>query len=41
LKEQNEHEVRSLISQVEIAVSGAIDRALPNQAGADPVVRRS
>jgi arginyl-tRNA synthetase len=40
-EQQNDHEVRSLISQVEIAVSGAIDRALPNQAGADPVVRRS
>jgi arginyl-tRNA synthetase len=37
----NEHEVRSLISQVETAVSGAIDRALPELAGADPVVRRS
>jgi arginyl-tRNA synthetase len=37
----NEHEVRSLISQVETAVSGAIDRALPRLAGADPVVRRS
>jgi arginyl-tRNA synthetase len=37
----NEHEVRSLISQVEAAVSGAIDRALPDLAGADPIVRRS
>jgi arginyl-tRNA synthetase len=37
----NEHAVRSLISQVETAVSGAIDRALPQLAGADPVVRRS
>jgi arginyl-tRNA synthetase len=37
----NEHEVRSLISQVETAVSGAIDRAVPEAAGADPVVRRS
>ncbi|MGQ0774030.1 MAG: arginine--tRNA ligase [Pseudonocardiales bacterium] len=36
-----EPEVRSLISQVEAAVSGAIDRALPDLAGADPVVRRS
>ncbi|MGH3928768.1 MAG: arginine--tRNA ligase [Pseudonocardiaceae bacterium] len=37
----NEPEVRSLFSQVETAVSGAIDRALPELAGADPVVRRS
>ena len=37
----NEHEVRSLISQVEAAVSGAIDRTLPELTGADPVVRRS
>jgi len=37
----NEHEVPSLISQVEAAVSGAIDRVLPELAGADPVVRRS
>ncbi|MEO7196540.1 MAG: hypothetical protein ABIZ05_17275 [Pseudonocardiaceae bacterium] len=37
----NEHGVRSLTSQVEAAVSGAIDRALPAAAGADPVVRRS
>jgi arginyl-tRNA synthetase len=37
----DEHEVRSLIGQVELAVSGAIDRALPDLAGADPVVRRS
>ena len=36
-----EPEVRSLISQVEAAVSGAIDRALPDLAGANPVVRRS
>jgi arginyl-tRNA synthetase len=36
-----EHGVRSLIGQVEAAVSGAIDRVLPEQAGADPVVRRS
>jgi arginyl-tRNA synthetase len=36
-----EHEVRSLISQVEATVSGAIDRVLPELAGADPVVRRS
>ncbi|MGH3772580.1 MAG: arginine--tRNA ligase [Pseudonocardiaceae bacterium] len=36
-----EHEVRSLISQVEAAVSGALGRALPEWAGADPVVRRS
>jgi arginyl-tRNA synthetase len=37
----DEHEVRSLADQVELAVSGAIDRALPDLAGADPVVRRS
>jgi arginyl-tRNA synthetase len=37
----NEDEVRSLISQVEAAVSGAIDQVLPEQTGADPVVRRS
>ncbi|MBA3574322.1 MAG: arginine--tRNA ligase [Pseudonocardiales bacterium] len=37
----NEHEVPSLISQVEAAVSGAIDRVLPELAGADPLVRRS
>ena len=37
----HEHEVPSLISQVEAAVSGAIDRVLPELAGADPVVRRS
>ncbi|MBV8932761.1 MAG: arginine--tRNA ligase [Kutzneria sp.] len=37
----NEHEVRSLISQVETAVSGAIDQALPALTGADSVVRRS
>jgi arginyl-tRNA synthetase len=36
-----EHEVRSLIGQVEVAVRDAIDRALPELAGADPVVRRS
>ncbi|MGH3720005.1 MAG: hypothetical protein ACRDRI_14425 [Pseudonocardiaceae bacterium] len=36
-----EHEVRSLISQVEAAVSGALGRALPEWAGANPVVRRS
>ena len=36
-----EHEVRSLIGQVEGAVRAAIDRALPELAGADPVVRRS
>lgn len=36
-----DHEVRSLIGLVEVAVSGAIDRALPELAGADPVVRRS
>lgn len=34
-------ELRSLIGQVEDAVSGAIGRALPDLAGADPVVRRS
>ncbi|MGH4021584.1 MAG: arginine--tRNA ligase [Pseudonocardiaceae bacterium] len=37
----NDHEVRSLINQVEAAVCGAIDRALPDLAGADPVLRRS
>ena len=37
----HEHEVPSLICQVEAAVSGAIDRVLPELAGADPVVRRS
>lgn len=37
----SEHEVRSLISQVEVAVCGALDLALPKWAGADPVVRRS
>ncbi|MGH8903365.1 MAG: arginine--tRNA ligase [Egibacteraceae bacterium] len=37
----NDHEVLSLIGQVEAAVAGAIDRALPDLAGADPVVRRS
>ncbi|MFZ0876380.1 MAG: arginine--tRNA ligase, partial [Pseudonocardiaceae bacterium] len=36
-----EHEVRSLIGQVEVAVRDAIDRVLPELAGADPVVRRS
>ncbi len=36
-----EHEVRSLTGQVEAAVSGVIDRLLPELAGADPVVRRS
>jgi arginyl-tRNA synthetase len=36
-----EHEVRSLISQVEVAVSDSIDRVLPELAGADPVVRHS
>jgi arginyl-tRNA synthetase len=36
-----EHEVRSLIGQVEAAVRDAIDRALPELTGADPVVRRS
>ncbi|MDQ4103079.1 MAG: arginine--tRNA ligase [Actinomycetota bacterium] len=36
-----EHEVRSLIGQVEAAVSSVIDRVLPELAGADPVVRRS
>ncbi len=36
-----EHEVRSLIGQVEVAVRDAIDRSLPELAGADPVVRRS
>ena len=37
----NEQEVRSLISQVEAAISGAIGHALPDLAGADPGVRRS
>ena len=36
-----EHEVRSLIGQVEVAVDDAIDRVLPELAGADPVVRPS
>jgi arginyl-tRNA synthetase len=36
-----EHVVRSLISQVEAALSGAIGRALPDLADADPGVRRS
>ena len=36
-----EHEVRSLIGLVEVAVADAIDRVLPEMAGADPVVRRS
>ena len=36
-----EHEVRSLIGQVEVAVHDAIDRVLPALAGADPVVRPS
>jgi arginyl-tRNA synthetase len=36
-----EHEVRSLIGLVEVAVSGAIDQVLPDLAGADPVVRHS
>ncbi len=36
-----EHEVGSLIGRVEVAVSGAIARVLPEIAGADPVVRRS
>ena len=36
-----EHEVRSLIARVEGAVRAAIDRAVPELAGADPVVRRS
>jgi arginyl-tRNA synthetase len=36
-----EHEVRSLIGQVEVAVRHAIGRALPELVGADPVVRRS
>ncbi|HKR51856.1 MAG TPA: arginine--tRNA ligase [Pseudonocardiaceae bacterium] len=37
----NEPAVPSLISQVETAVSGAIDQVLPELAGADPIVRRS
>ncbi len=36
-----DHEVRSLIGQVEVAVRDSIDRVLPELAGADPVVRRS
>lgn len=36
-----DHEVRSLIGQVEVAVRDAIDRVLPELAGADPVVRHS
>jgi arginyl-tRNA synthetase len=36
-----EQEVRSLIGVVEGAVADAIDRVLPEMAGADPVVRRS
>ena len=37
----NVHVVRSLISQVEAALSGALGRALPDLADADPGVRRS
>ena len=37
----NDHEVRSLISQVQVAISDAVGRALPDLAGADPGVRRS
>jgi arginyl-tRNA synthetase len=37
----NEHVVSSLISQVEAALSGALGRALPDLADADPGVRRS
>ena len=37
----DEHEVRSLIDQVAATVVGAIDRTLPEAAGADPVVRPS
>jgi arginyl-tRNA synthetase len=37
----NEHEVGSLTRQVESAVAGAIGRALPDVANADPGVRRS
>jgi arginyl-tRNA synthetase len=33
--------VLSLARQIEVAVSGAIDRAVPAMAGADPLVRRS
>jgi arginyl-tRNA synthetase len=36
-----EHEVPSLIRLVEVAVSDAITRAVPEVAGADPVIRRS
>lgn len=35
------HEVRSLIGLVEVTVSRAIDRVLPELAGVDPVVRHS
>ena len=36
-----EHEVRSLIGLVEVAVSAAIEQVRPELTGADPVVRRS
>jgi len=37
----NDHDVKSLISQIETVVSAAIAQALPAHAGADPVVRHS
>lgn len=37
----NSHEVPSLSRTIEAAVAGAISRALPDLAGADPVVRSS
>jgi arginyl-tRNA synthetase len=36
-----EHEVRSLMRLLEVAVADAIDRVLPEMTGADPVIRRS
>ncbi|WP_235949419.1 hypothetical protein [Candidatus Frankia alpina] len=39
--EVNSHEVPSLSRTIEAAVAGAISRALPDLAGADPVVRSS
>jgi arginyl-tRNA synthetase len=36
-----EHEVRSLSDQVDAAVSHAIDKVVPELAGADPVIRPS
>ena len=37
----NEHEVSSLISRVEAAVSGALERIRSELSGADPVVHPS